>query len=278
MEVPAEVSETAASTIVVDEIRKDYRYSSLSSGQVAQEIEQDDDSSDDESIDDEWRTSSGSESEEEQTDADRQAERKLREIERQRVLEAAGLIVRQSTEARPPPPTRRHSTRNQAISKRLPSPLIVTSSEIDVKVPENERELPPLPLPSPRNLDDAFERYQTFKLQEGNDISQGASNRLSVVSEASTYASTVPPSSPRQSIYTRPPSATLPSSASAHSTEGKISNIFNFLSGRTRTPGEGTATAERKFISVPIISSPIPMTDLSRENSPAFGSVGTSGH
>ncbi|KIM28843.1 hypothetical protein M408DRAFT_8613 [Serendipita vermifera MAFF 305830] len=63
-------------------------------------------------------------------------------------------------------------------------------------------------------------------------------------------------------------SATLPSSASVHSTESKISSLLHFLGGRTRTPGEGSsAPTERK-----VISGPISLPSPSRENSPAFGS------
>jgi hypothetical protein len=228
-----------------------------------------------ESSDDEWRTSSESESEADQTDAERQSERKQRELERQRVLAAAGLIVKQSTEARPPPPVRSRSTRKSAPSRSVPAPLIISPPGEATPEMYEERELPPLPEPSPRNLDDAFERYQAFKVQEGNAVAQGAPNRLSVISDASTYASTVPPSSPRQDISTRPPSINQPPSATAQiqAAGEKISSLLHFLGGRSRTPGEAGSTVEKKSITIsaPIISMPIPSP--SRENSPAFGSV-----
>ncbi len=218
-------------------------------------------------------TSSDSEDETPQTDAQRQEERLQRELERQKVLEAAGLIVKQSADKRPPrPPARARSTRKSASNK---AELLTVNA---ASKGHHDRDLPSLPPPSPPKgtgtLDDAFERYEAFKQHEGNSNAQSlGANRQSVISNASTYASTVPPSSPRQPISPNPPSATLPSSASIHSTESKISSLLHFLGGRTRTPGDGSnsATTERK-----VISGPISLPSPSRENSPAFGSVSDS--
>lgn len=194
-------------------------------------------------------------------------------MERQKVLEAAGLIVKQTTEARPPrPPARTKPTRKSSSGKTAVS--AAEDSSLAPRIPDTgyERELPLLPPPSPpsqtKNLDDAFERYEAFKLQEGNSNAQESANRQSYISNASTYASTVPPSSPRQPISPSIHSVTLPSSASVNSTESKISSLLHFLGGRTRTPGEGSSTTERK-----VISGPISLPSPSRENSPAFGSV-----
>lgn len=239
-----------------------------------------DEGSEADSSDDEWRTSSDSESEAEQTDAERQAERRQRELERKRVLEAAGLIVKQPTDAGGQPPVRSRSTRKSAPSRPVPAPLEIAPANQIIPEINEERDLPPLPEPSPRNLDDAFERYQAFKVQEGNAMAQNAPNRLSVISDTSTYASTVPPSSPRQDISTRPPSIntsiTTPSSATAqiHAAGEKISSLLHFLGGRSRTPGESGSTEKRSItVSAPIISSPMSGPSPSRENSPAFGSV-----
>lgn len=222
----------------------------------------------DDSSEDEFMTSSDSEEETPQTDAERQEERRQRELERQRVLEAAGLIVKQSTEKRPPrPPARTRSARRSASTR---AELVPTNNAQESKT-RRERDLPSIPASPPndtRNLDDAFERYEAFKKQEGNANAEELAKRHSVISNASTYASTVPPSSPRQPISPGPNSATLPSSASVHSTESKISSLLHFLGGRTRTPGEGSsAPTERK-----VISGPISLPSPSRENSPAFGS------
>lgn len=232
----------------------------------------------------EW-SSDDSEDESHLTDAQRQEERRQREIERQRVLEAAGLIVKQSSEARPPrPPVRTRST-----SKRAPKTLLISPSEdrLPLKMIDNNRDLPPLPPPSPRNvskftdtsasktsnLDDAYGRYEAFKAQEGNTA---ANNRLSIISEPSTYASTVPPSSPRQDLSPHTPSVPLPASSSTQGHgESKITTLLNFL-GRSRTPGEKDGSnSDRKLsvVSGPIISGPMPLASPSREASPAFGSV-----
>jgi hypothetical protein len=182
------------------------------------------------------------------------------------------LIVKQTTDARPPrPPARTKPTRKSSSGKTaVPSEGVPPSSR-RVSDTGYERELPLLPPPSPpnrtKNLDDAFERYEAFKVQEGNSNAQESANRQSYISNASTYASTVPPSSPRQPISPSINSVTLPSPASVNSTESKISSLLHFL-GRTRTPGEGSSTTERKIISGPIL-----LPSPSRENSPAFGSV-----
>jgi actin cytoskeleton-regulatory complex protein PAN1 len=223
------------------------------------------------SSDNDYNSFSDSDDETQQTDAQRQEERRERELERQKVLEAAGLIVKQTTDARPPRPPARTKPTRKSSSGKTAVPAAEDSSSAP-RVLDTERELPLLPPPSPpnqtRNLDDAFERYEAFKLQEGNSSAQESTNRQSYISNASTYASTVPPSSPRQPISPSIHSVTLPSSASVNSTESKISSLLHFLGGRTRTPGEGSLTTERKVISGPI-SAPSP----SRENSPAFGSV-----
>jgi hypothetical protein len=222
------------------------------------------------------------------TDVERQEERRLREIERQKVLEAAGLIVKQASEDRLASSTRliRRPSKKAPPARPSRTPVTANVNEDLSTKPTKERELPPLPPSSPatatRTLDDAFERYAAFKVEQGNTMAEnGGNNRLSVISNPSTYASTVPPSSPRQSISTRPPSATFPTSPSVHSTESKISSFLHYLGGRIRTPGEGVSsngTTDRKTstsaISAPIISAPMALPSPSRENSPAFGSVG----
>ena len=95
-------------------------------------------SEDSDDSDDSFATASESESDsdsedEEQDEIARQQEREAREAERQRVLEAAGLIVKK--EAQPPPrPARRASQR------RKPAPAVPERSP---RVPH--KDLPPLP-------------------------------------------------------------------------------------------------------------------------------------
>ncbi|KAH7105277.1 Dbl homology domain-containing protein [Auriculariales sp. MPI-PUGE-AT-0066] len=192
--------------------------------------------------------------EEGQTDEQVRAERQTRELERKRVLEAAGLIVKPAPEAPPRPAKRR----------RAPAPPPRTSSSIPTTVPEDgllEPEddaddiPPPLPPKSPVTfqLDDAYERYQKYQLAQ-----PGHNKRMSVSSVD------VPPSP----SGTTNSSLMLPSSGG----ESRYSSLFA-LFGRSKTPaGDDIAQAQK---SRPVISGPIsgPVTHLpSRENSPAFGS------
>ncbi|KAG8868591.1 hypothetical protein FRC20_003109 [Serendipita sp. 405] len=250
--------------------------SELAADSMSQKQESDSEEEEEESSEDEWLTDSDDDSH--LTDAERLEERRQRELERLRVLEAAGLIVKRSTEARPPrPPVRARSTRKTLSVKTGPLSSAPSPSHTVNEVQFVERELPPLPPSSPvsagKKIDDAFERYEAFKAQENVTSAQSTASRFSLISNASTYASTVPPSSPRQPISPQTPSINLPSSSSVHSTESKITTLLHFLGGRTRTPGDGTSTEKKvPVISGPIISGPMSLPSLSRENSPAFGS------
>jgi hypothetical protein len=180
----------------------------------------------------------------EETDADWEA----REKERQCVLEAAGLIVNQ--DVKPPP----RLARTRSVRRRPPPAAprrwsIVSNSSL--------KDLPPLPGSpgrgdsSPR-VDDAFDRYESFKHTQGN------SNRLSVASSFETA-----PSSPSGS-----PAISLAPSISKDSESRPKSHLLNFL-GR-RTPANDGPEKRTLTISGPIMN----QTDTpSRENSPAFGSV-----
>lgn len=268
--VPAAYLELASDRELLDPLLEEPQPSSVAASvgggselarSTASEVATSDEEEED-SSEDEWLTDSDDEAQ--LTDADRQEERRQRELERQRVLEAAGLILKQTTDSRPPrPPVRARSTRKSLSIKTKP----------DVPTRSKERDLPPLPEPSPqtgKSVDDAFGRYEAFKTQEGNAAAQNQANRQSMISNASTYASTVPPSSPRQPISPHLGSATLPSSASVQSTESKITTLLHFL-GRARTPGEGS-TEKKLTISAPVISGPMALPNPSRESSPAFGS------
>jgi len=96
------------------------------------------------------------------TEEQRQHEREQRELERIRVLEAAGLIISQPAEGKKPPtlPLWRRSTKK---GRRPPPAAPVPSRPATF---DQECELPLLP-PSPRaGLDDAYERYEAFKNRE----------------------------------------------------------------------------------------------------------------
>ena len=250
--------------------------SERSPSQAGQDIEQDESNSEDssEGWDDSDSDTNPSEGEE-MTEDQRQHEREQRELERIRVLEAAGLIIKQPAEGkRPPaPPMRRRSTkkgRRPPPTAPLPSPPAATH--------DRERELPPLPPPSPRaRLDDAYERYEAFKSREA--MIPSTSNRDSVALTVSD-ASSIPPSSPRIPItpgmgtVSLSP-ATPPPPALHESKSGAYTGLLSFLS-RSKTPGEEKKPVSVASISAPMISAPIPVTAVAtptRENSPAFGSV-----
>lgn len=201
-----------------------------------------------ESSDDAYFSADDSEDDDdEQTESNREA----REKERQRVLEAAGLIV--TLEVKPPLRLERVRSGRQ----RRPPPvapyrsLDVSNSSTPVKdlpsVPERDNS----PIDSVR-LDDAFDRYEAFKQTQGN-----TNNRLSVASSFETALSTPAESSPAASL------------APSISGENRpYSNLLHFLS--RKTPANEAPEKKMLTISSPIMNLP---EGLLRENSPAFGSV-----
>ena len=220
------------------------------------ESESEDSSEDD--TDSDFVTASESESEEsddeEQSEETRLHEREAREAERQRVLEAAGLIIKQ--EAKPPPrPARRASRR------RPPVPAVPERSP---RLTSPHKDLPPLPEPDDDagnqslRLDDAYERYEAFRQ------SHLAANRLSIASVESGTASS--PTAPSFASTAGTGEALPPVSASTSSGSG----FLHFFGRRTPANDSGDATPTR-----PVISAPI----LQREPSPgpdseaAFGTV-----
>ncbi|THH02546.1 hypothetical protein EW145_g6732 [Phellinidium pouzarii] len=168
-----------------------------------------------------------------------------RELERQRVLEAAGLLAKKDNTDDPPSPrlARRRSARRRRTPPETPNRASIASMS-------SERDLPLTPV-SVLHVDDAFERYEAYR--------QSKNYRLSM-----------------SSIDTGPPSPGLPPSLSATpSREGEgrsntHSHIFNFLS-RSKTPVHDSERP-RLQISGPI-AIPNSNTDSpSRIGSPAFGS------
>jgi actin cytoskeleton-regulatory complex protein PAN1 len=189
-------------------------------------------------------TSDSSDDDEDDRDtdtSDSQAEREAREHERQLVLDAAGLVVRQDAGPRP--------------RKRRPPPAVPFRAS--VIFPESaDKGLPPLPELDPvGRVDDAFERYENFRKAFGD----ASINHLSVASTTEMHPS--PPLSPPVSL----------APSGSRDSEGRgYSNLF-YLFGRNKTP---TAETERARTSL-LISGPIsnPNNLPHRESSPAFGSV-----
>lgn len=180
-----------------------------------------------------------------------------REKERQRVLEAAGLIVtqdakppsrlvrvRSARQRRPPPaaPQRNSAASQSSLTKDLPS------------VPERDNS-PSSPVGSTR-VDDAFDRYEAFERTRGTL----ANNRLSVASSFETAPSSPGESSPAISL--------APSTSGEHR---PYVNLLHFL-GRKAPANETQVDLKKLTISGPIMDRP---GSPARENStsPAFGSV-----
>jgi hypothetical protein len=172
-------------------------------------------------------------------------EREARAHERQLVLEAAGLIVTQS-DLKPPPSLRRRPAPSapQKLSSDSPNKELPP-------VPQLTADPEPEPMDHAKRLDDAFERYESFK------NSQNASNRMSM---ASTLSGEIFPPSPTISLT---PSRERDSEARNYP------NFLNFL-GRSRTPEERSTS--KLSISAPIMLGSGD-SDPGRAGSSAFGSV-----
>ncbi|KAG1741756.1 Rho family DH domain-containing guanine nucleotide exchange factor [Suillus paluster] len=179
----------------------------------------------------------GTDDDSEGSDAGTVEDEDARELERQRVLEAAGLIIDTSSSMMAPsdPP----------VQKRRPPP--VTPHRVSI-VSATSKNLPPVPtvdltdteLDSTSRLDDAFDRYEVFKKTNGN-----LTNRMSVSSFDTS------PSSPPRS-----PVVSLAPSLNHRDGESRTSQFLSFL-GR-HTTRSTTPEPEKKtlVISGPIINTP----------------------
>ena len=189
--------------------------------------------------------SSNDTEEEEQTDQQRTADREARTLERQRVLEAAGLIIMKSDRKPPPRPIRRKTSR-----KRRPAPAVPNHQQ------RLSKDLPCLPESENQEisfrLDDAYERYEAYKQSNAN------LNRPSLASIETT------PSLPSAS----PSTASLGSPSNEHDSRS-YSHLLHFF-GRKTPANDG----ENRVM--PIISAPILEKDLSASatTDSEFGTVG----
>lgn len=241
--------------------------------------------------DEEYHSFDSSDSEEGTRDpaADGKKEHEARELERQRVLEAAGLLVKleaerndehnleshnndaPSSSSAPPRPPRRRSTRRR---RRTP-PQTPSTNTADANADVNEanrsslvsvsseKELPLPPTPvSVLHVDDAFERYEAYR--------QSKNWRMSISS-----IDTGPPSpglGPGPTAMSATPSRD--SGGEHRQSQSGHSHIFNFLT-RRKTPTH-EPERPRLQISGPILSAGHSIESLSRPGSPSFGSVSIS--
>ena len=220
-----------------------------------------DDSSDDDEVYHSFESDlPTSESEErELTEEEKRSEHKARALERQRVMEAAGLIIKAAQGNAPPRPLRRRRTPPQTPQRQ--SICSIGSYKDLPPIPEPDTPLAIEPEPV-LHVDDAFERYENFKKSQNY--------RLSVASFDS-----YPPPSPGAASIASPGLQSSPSDGPEART--RTNSFFGFL-GRSRTPGSDTDTRPRLQISAPIPLAVSPINGNSeaptpRESSPAFGSV-----
>lgn len=211
-------------------------------------VEDPDDSDDWDSDYESFTTASESPSsdDEELTEEQRKLEHEAREAERMRVLEAAGLIIK-SDKKPPPRPVRTRSHR-----RRRAPPVVPEKS-----ARRESKELPSVPEPETPDhslrLDDAFERYETYKQNHTN------LNRLSVASMDGISI----PGSPSGSHHS------IPRSPSADVEGRSHSHFLNFF-GRNRTPANDGETRVMPVISAPILQKdPSASPDTNEE----FGTV-----
>jgi actin cytoskeleton-regulatory complex protein PAN1 len=188
-------------------------------------------------------------------------ERAAREKERQAVLEAAGLIVRRDVEPPPRPARKKSGSETTSSRRRRPAPAAPQRASISSI---SSKDLPPIPEPEPvdvnRHLDDAYDRYESFKKHK---------------TSLSLHSIDLAPSvSPTASIAT---TSTAGPSKETDSTPRAYSQILNFL-GR-RTPANESESKPRLVISAPILSPPPGAgQEPARGASPAFGTVSGVAH
>ena len=201
-----------------------------------QKTEDGDDGSDD--SDTEYLSFEDSDEDDQETEEQHRIEREARASERERVLEAAGLIVRK--DGRRPPPKVPH--------KHRPPPAVPDRLTVTTKLASDKDEGPSL---TPASLgdaegtmyvDDAYERYETFK--------QSQLNRLSIASSFETTSPTV----------TSPTSSLAVPMFKTDSSEGRFADRLRDFLGRSKTPEERRTNLT--------ISGPISGPILTREPSP----------
>ena len=220
------------------------------------EEDEDDTEKDDSSDTESEYLSSSSESDADDTEEDpteeaRAAERKARALERQRVLEAAGFIIKADVKPPPRPP------RPKKERKRRPPPAVPDRHHVGAHSRDVSADLDVSgEADSSLRLDDAFERYEAYRKANPN------MNRLSLASVESSTSGI--PASPTLSLA----ASTIHRSSSA---EPESRGALHFLSifGR-KTPANDGETR-----TMPVISAPISRDNSSpgAETDNAFGSV-----
>ncbi|KAG8943721.1 hypothetical protein FRC04_002553 [Tulasnella sp. 424] len=212
---------------------------------------------------DEYMSVASGDDDDKETSGDRKAEAEARALERQRVLEAAGLIIKPADASAPPRPPRKHRP-----PPRVPDRSSKGAPE-NISTSQIERDLPEIPKgeePAMR-LEDAYDRYEAFRRRQQEIPPPG--NRSSIISTSSLESSPVV-SSPTGTVFSlQAPSIAQSTSSSGGETarHGASAFLHSFLGRRTPGPDKKSLT-----ISAPTISAPIPITgEIPRTPSPGFG-------
>ena len=200
----------------------------------------------------EYHSFSDSDSEDDETamtEEERKLEREVRVVERQLVLEAAGIIVKKDSTG-PPPRIQRRRTIAAVRPKHRPAPPPppAPTSTQQADLCELDR-----PTRVQEHLDDAYERYEAFKQQ---------SSRLSISSI--DQLSPLPPASPSQGSgsFSLIPAQSHESLSDKDRNKENVSSTYSssygsrishFL-GRSRTPIQERELRVMSTISAPIMS------------------------
>lgn len=229
----------------------------------------------------EYHSFSDSDSEEDETamtEEERKLEREVRAVERQLVLEAAGIVVKKDTTGRPPPHVRRRRTIAAVRPKHRPAPAPPPTPST-APAPTQLPDLGELDRPTrvQEHLDDAYGRYEAFKQH---------SSRLSISSI--DQLSPLPPVSPSlgsgsfslaqaQSREILPDKEKSKENLNSTSSSSYGSRISHFL-GRSRTPIQERETRVMPTISAPIMSTSsssgtVTLSSPTQGDSPGFGMV-----
>jgi len=224
----------------------------------------------------EYHSFSDSDSEDDETamtEEERKLEREVRAVERQLVLEAAGIIVKEDSTG---PPPRLHRRRTVAAVRPMhrpaPAPPPAPASTERADLGEQDR------LARVQgHLDDAYERYEAFK-QQSSRLSISSVDQLSPLQPASpslgSGSFSLAPAQSYESLSDKERSKENVSSTSSSSYGSRISHFL----GRSRTPLQERETRVMSTISAPIMSSSsssgtITLGSPIRGDSPGFGLV-----
>jgi hypothetical protein len=226
----------------------------------------------------EYHSFSDSDSEDDETamtEEERKLEREVRAVERQLVLEAAGIIVKKDSTGPPPRLQRRRTTaavRHKHRPAPAPPPPPAPTSTQRADLGELDR-----PTRVQEHLDDAYERYEAFK-QQSSRLSISSVDQLSPIPPASPSLGSGPfslaPAQSHESLSDKERSKENVSSTSSSSYGSRISHFL----GRSRTPIQERETRVMSTISAPIMSASsssgtVTLGSPTRGDSPGFGLV-----